>query len=106
MPAKSKPKPSGDLSFEAAMEELEGIVQNLEGENLTLDDLVRQSERGFQLWGICQKRLTEAEKRIQVITGENESGEKALEEFPAKGEKDATNLESDEQRQDEVSLFE
>ena len=88
------------------MEELEGIVRKLEGENLTLDDLVRQSERGFKLWGVCQKRLSEAGKRIQVITGENASGEKSLEDFPGRDEAGRGKPKSDESEQDEVSLFE
>ncbi len=71
MPARKKSEPANegnDLSFEAALAKLEGIVDAMEGEELPLEDLVSQYETGSSLLKHCDAILTSARKRVELIT--------------------------------------
>jgi len=70
--AKSK---SGELDFEAAMAELEALVQRLEQGDLPLEDMLRQFERGVALTRRCQGALREAEQKVQILSGSGEDAE-------------------------------
>lgn len=59
--------PIGDLSFEAALAELEGIVKGLEAGRGTLADAIASYERGAALRRHCEGKLAEAEMRVQAI---------------------------------------
>jgi len=59
--------PLGDLSFEAALAELEGIVKGLEAGRGTLADAIASYERGAALRRHCEGKLAEAEMRVQAI---------------------------------------
>ncbi len=54
--------------FETAMGELETLVQRMEGGELSLEDSLREFERGVQLTRICQDALKLAEQRVMVLT--------------------------------------
>lgn len=56
------------FQFEKAMEDLEKIVEAMEGGDLTLDQALKKYEEGVQLVRACQAKLTEAEKKIEVLT--------------------------------------
>lgn len=58
--------------FEAALNELEGIVKKLEEGDLTLESSLALYERGVELSRFCHARLSDAEKRIEIL---NERGE-------------------------------
>ncbi len=63
--------PLETLSFEAALEELEKIVQALERGAVPLDEQVRMYERGAQLKAHCEKKLAEAQLKVdQIVLGE------------------------------------
>ena len=62
----SRQKPATP-DFEAALAELEQIVQRLEQGELPLEESLRQFERGVALTRICQKALGDAEKKIRVL---------------------------------------
>jgi len=62
------------LSFEEALRELETIVQTLERGDVPLDDSIALYARGEMLRAQCQKRLADAEARIEKLTV-NASGE-------------------------------
>ena len=70
----------GGLKFEAALAELEQIVQNMEGGRLPLEESLAAYRRGSQLLQHCQQQLGAAERQIQV----HESG--TLRDFAANGE--------------------
>ncbi len=53
--------------FEAALAELETIVQRLEQGELPLEESLRQFERGVVLTRSCQKALRQAEQKIQLL---------------------------------------
>ncbi|BAK83069.1 exodeoxyribonuclease VII small subunit [Komagataeibacter medellinensis] len=55
------------LSFEDALAELETIVRQLEVGQLRLEDAITSYERGAALRQYCQKKLDEAEARVQAI---------------------------------------
>ena len=55
------------MSFEDALAELEGIVRRLEGGQVKLDDAIQSYERGTQLKRHCEKKLNEAQQRVDRI---------------------------------------
>jgi exodeoxyribonuclease VII small subunit len=64
------PVPPADIaamSFEDALAELEGIVRRLEGGQVKLDDAIQSYERGAQLKRHCERKLNEAQQRVDRI---------------------------------------
>jgi exodeoxyribonuclease VII small subunit len=55
------------MSFEDALRELEQIVHRLEAGDVPLDDSIRIYERGAALKAYCDKRLKEAELKIEKV---------------------------------------
>ncbi len=55
------------LSFEAAMRELEDIVTKLESGRVELEDSIAIYERGAALKAHCERKLKDAEARIEKI---------------------------------------
>ena len=66
-------KPVEDMTFREAMAELEGIVTLLESDTLELEESLVGYERGVALLGSLQKRLTEAQQKVDVLMGELEA---------------------------------
>ena len=58
-------------SFEAAVSELETIVQEMESGGLSLDDALARYQRGVELLRFSQTTLSKAEQRIRVLEGES-----------------------------------
>ena len=54
-------------SFEASLEALEQIVRELEQGDLPLEKSLELFERGISLSRECQERLSQAERRIEVL---------------------------------------
>lgn len=80
------PTPSTDPSFEQAMERLEEIVAQMEGDRMPLDEMVASYEEGMRLLKVCRKRIETARRRIEVITSDAE-GKVVTEPFdPANSE--------------------
>jgi len=59
--------PIEELSFEAALKELETIVGRLESGDATLDESIALYERGDKLRQRCADRLDAAQARIEAI---------------------------------------
>jgi exodeoxyribonuclease VII small subunit len=53
--------------FEKSFQDLEKIVQRLEGEELPLDESLQLFEQGIRLSRFCHQRLEEVEKKIELI---------------------------------------
>ena len=85
MPAKAKKAADADISFEAAAEKLESIVEAMESEELPLEKLLVQYEEGTKLVKICESKLQAAEKRITQLE-ENLEGELATRPVTLEGE--------------------
>ena len=54
--------------FESAMLELEEVVSRIETGNLSLEESLKEFEKGIALSRVCQKALTEAEQRVKILT--------------------------------------
>jgi exodeoxyribonuclease VII small subunit len=54
-------------SYEASLDELEEVVEQLESDDLPLERLVALAERGVQLWRACQGRLSQAERKVELL---------------------------------------
>ena len=55
------------MSFEDALSELEQIVRRLEGGQVKLDEAILSYERGAQLKRHCERKLNEAQQRVDRI---------------------------------------
>ena len=56
------------IDFEAALEELEALVERMETGELSLEESLRAFERGVALTRDCQRALKDAELRVQALT--------------------------------------
>ena len=61
-----------DLSFEAAMLELEQLVEQMEAGDLSLDQSLKAFERGVVLTRLCQSELKQAELKVQQLNSDGE----------------------------------
>lgn len=61
------PSPIADMKFEAALAELETIVQSMEGGRLELEESIAAYRRGMALLKHCQHQLADAEQQIRVL---------------------------------------
>ena len=69
-------------SFENSLGELEKIVRQLEDGDLSLEESLELFETGVKLSRECRMRLTQAERRIEVLS-EDADGNPVLEEITA-----------------------
>ena len=67
MAEKVKTGEKKELKFEEALEKLEKIVEDLEGDDLSLDESMKRYEEGMRLSKLCSRRLEEAKKKIELI---------------------------------------
>ena len=72
-------KESEPFDFEASLNELEKLVDALEGSDLTLEQSLQDFERGINLTRACQSALTEAHQKVQILLEKN--GQNALQDF-------------------------
>jgi len=72
-------KPS--LDFESALKELETLVERMEKGEVSLEESLRDFERGIELTRTCQKALQEAEQKVHILMEKN--GKVAIEPFEA-----------------------
>ena len=56
-----------EMSFEAAMEELQAVVENLETGKAPLADSLNLYERGMELVKLCNTCLDDAERRVNAV---------------------------------------
>ena len=57
-----------DMTFEAAMSELETVVSKLDSGDVPLDESIALYERGAALKAHCEGKLAEAEAKVEQIT--------------------------------------
>ena len=67
-----KPEERQPRTFEASLEALERIVQQLESGDLPLEKSLELFEQGIRLSRECQDRLTQAERRIEILMRDNQ----------------------------------
>ena len=61
-----------DLKFEDSLARLEQIVGQLESGNLPLEESLKTFEEGIALARRCAKYLEDAEKRIEILTKDDQ----------------------------------
>ncbi len=76
---KSKKTPKVDPDFESALAELESLVEKMEQGDLSLDQSLKDFERGIVLTRKCQQALKDAEQKIQILVSNR--GQEQLEPF-------------------------
>ncbi|MDR2925007.1 MAG: exodeoxyribonuclease VII small subunit [Azoarcus sp.] len=64
----TKPAPA-PKTFEAAVSELESIVQKMETASLPLEQALEQYKRGIDLLRHCQEKLDAAKQQIKILEG-------------------------------------
>lgn len=60
-----------ELSFEAAMERLEQIVQQLEQGDAPLEQAIELFQEGMQLSRFCNQKLEQVERKIEMLIEED-----------------------------------
>lgn len=53
--------------LEQSLEELEALVGRLESGELSLEDALKEFERGVKLTRMCQAALKEAEQKVEIL---------------------------------------
>lgn len=61
-----------DTSFEKALEQLEKIVEDLEGGDLSLDVSLKKYEEGVKLARACQEKLEKAKEKVELLRKKDE----------------------------------
>ena len=72
---------SKGIHFEQSITELEEIVRQLEKGELTLDDSLKQFEKGIGLARRCQNVLSQAEQKIVELTTSQYNAENDLDDL-------------------------
>ena len=62
------------FDFEKALAELEKLVETMEAGEMSLEDSLKQFERGVALTRSCQKALAVAEQKVQILLQNSDSG--------------------------------
>lgn len=58
---------TNELNFEEALGQLESIVETMEQGDTSLADLLSRFEEGNKLLKVCEKRLRDAELKIEIL---------------------------------------
>ncbi len=59
---------TAELPFEKALEKLEKIVSDLESGEVPLEEALKKYEEGVKLSRLCQGKLSQAEKKIEMLS--------------------------------------
>ncbi len=65
-------KVRGNKKFEEALKELEKAVERLESGELSLEESLAAFESGVSLVKYCSQKLTDVEKKIEVLVKDKE----------------------------------
>jgi len=73
-----------EMTFEEAMERLEGIVAKLESGDVPLEQAIEWFQEGMKLSHLCGQKLEQVERKIEMLVVEN--GSVVKKPFPVEGE--------------------
>jgi exodeoxyribonuclease VII small subunit len=62
-------------NFEAAIAELETLVEEMEQGDISLEESLKKFERGIELTRTCQQALQEAEQKVQMLIEKQQGDE-------------------------------
>ncbi len=68
-----KQKPAAELGYAEALEELEGILHELEGDNVDVDRLTERVTRARALIARCRERIGDARIQIEQVVADLDS---------------------------------
>jgi exodeoxyribonuclease VII small subunit len=77
-------KNESTINFEASLKELEALVEKMEQGETSLEQSLKDFERGVALTRACQQALRDAEQKVQILTGKDENS--PLQEFEGENE--------------------
>ncbi len=69
-----------EIKFEEALKNLEDIVEHLEGGDIPLEESLGKYEEGVKLVRLCQKKLDQAKKKIEILV-KSKDGKIKIEAF-------------------------
>ena len=78
MPEKKQAAPK---TFEEASARLDELVERMESGQLPLDDMIAAFEEGRRLVAFCNAKLSEVQKRVEVIKAQEADGSIVRESF-------------------------
>lgn len=67
------PKENEGPTFEQALARLESLVKEMEGGTLSLDRMMACFEEGSLLVKVCEAKLNEVEKKIEILVNKGDS---------------------------------
>ncbi|MEQ8967834.1 MAG: exodeoxyribonuclease VII small subunit [Azospirillaceae bacterium] len=68
------PEDVAAMTFEQALAELEGLVRKLESGEIELDESIAAYERGARLKAHCERKLAEAQQKVDTIAKTPDGG--------------------------------
>lgn len=86
-------------AFEEALSQLEELVREMESDQMPLEELIKNYEKGTRLFQSCEKQLDEAQGRIEIIR-KNRNGQNVVEPF-GDSEDEKAAVSADEEESDE-----
>ncbi|WP_297812807.1 exodeoxyribonuclease VII small subunit [uncultured Methylophaga sp.] len=72
------------LDYEAAVKELEALVERLEQGDISLEESLKLYERGVLLTRDCQESLKAAEQKVQMLL--QQSGQNTMVDFDSESD--------------------
>ena len=101
MPSKKdKFKEFEALPFEDALKRLESIVARMEDGKAPLEELLARFEEGGALAALCQKRLDELQRKIEILVKDSPQGPK-WRQFDPDGDSEEAEAPSPEEADEE-----
>jgi len=88
------------VSFEKSLARLEAIVEKLESEELGLDDSLALFEEGIGLSRVCREKLSEVERRVEIVLKEADGEYKTADFLGDEGDLAGESSASDEEEPD------
>ncbi len=73
--AKKPASPKENIDFEASLKELEALIERMEQGDLSLEQSLKDFERGVALTRSCQQALQAAEQKVQILMRKDEEAE-------------------------------
>ena len=67
--------------FETGLKKIEALVHKLEGGEISLEDSIKAFEEGMKLVKLCEEKLSEAQKKIDILT-EDKGGKRRARPYP------------------------
>jgi len=75
--SKAEVKPKDGPAFEAAMEELESLIDQIESGQIGLEESIKAYERGVGLVKRCRAVLDQAEQRVEELSAKLDDADEA-----------------------------